>query len=92
MKSPVAEETKKSVVEAQNIGHKFKETAISTISSQVAHRVPEQMKDVISLVAGWWKRDRISKQVEASLPFRELDVLVIDGMVLNFHHVFEILI
>lgn len=27
----------------------------------------------------WWKEDRLSKNVEKSLPLRELDVVVIEG-------------
>ncbi|KAF9524907.1 nucleoporin protein Ndc1-Nup [Crepidotus variabilis] len=80
LNSPVAEETKKNGALVRGLGGQIKSKALSAISSQVALHIPQPVKDNAALLVDWWERDRLSKQVEASLPFRELDVVVIDAL------------
>ncbi|EMD32361.1 hypothetical protein CERSUDRAFT_118729 [Gelatoporia subvermispora B] len=40
--------------------------------------LPKGVLEAVTEVRGWWSRERVHKRVEASLPNRQLDVLVVD--------------
>jgi len=57
-----------------------KKKAINQSLRKVCNKcLPIVMKQYLHGLEAWWKEDRISKNVEKSLPFRELDVVVIEG-------------
>lgn len=87
--SPVAEETKKNVEHVKGLGSRMKDLAVSTLTFYTSRCIPESVGDQVGQILEWWKRERMSKTVEASLPFRELDVVVIDG---TFSPAFDFLI
>ena len=43
------------------------------------HVPPELLKDGCRQMIDWWERERTSKVVQASLPFGELDVVVVES-------------
>jgi len=77
--SPVAQEAKKNVEHAKGVGSRLKDNAIAICASFATVYLPEPVKVQAKQVFEWWKRERLSRKVEASLAFRELDVIVIDG-------------
>ncbi len=77
--SPVAEETKKNVQQVKGLGSRMKDSALSILTFYASRYIPEPVRDQVGQLLEWWKRERVSKTVEAALPFRELDVVVIDG-------------
>ncbi|KAF9556859.1 hypothetical protein CPC08DRAFT_72619 [Agrocybe pediades] len=76
--SPVVEEAKKNVETAKGFGANFKSTVISQLLVVWKKYCPEQVQEICFRLLQWWEEERISRVVEASLPFRELDVLVVD--------------
>jgi hypothetical protein len=79
MASPAAEEAKKNVGHVKGFGSKLKEGVTSTVTSFATLHIPEPVRDRARDVVEWWNRERLSRKVEASLAFRELDVIIIDG-------------
>ena len=77
--SPVAQEAKKNVEHVKGVGSRLKDNAIAICASFATVYLPEPVKVQAKQVFEWWKRERLSRKVEASLAFRELDVIVIDG-------------
>ncbi len=77
--SPVAQEAKKNVEHVKGVGSRLKDNAIAICTSFATHHIPEPVKEHTKQMLEWWKRERLSRKVEASLAFRELDVIVIDG-------------
>jgi nucleoporin NDC1 len=77
--SPVAEEAKKNVGHVKGLGSRLKEDVTSTVSSFATLHIPEAVRDRLGHFVDWWNRERLSRKVEASLAFRELDVIIIDG-------------
>lgn len=77
--SPVAEEAKKNVGQVKGFGSKLQEGVTSTLRSFATLYVPGPLRDLTERVVEWWKRERLSRKVEGSLAFRELDVIIIDG-------------
>lgn len=49
------------------------------LAALVEDGLPKGMLEATMEVREWWTRERVHKRVEASLPNRQLDVLVIDG-------------
>lgn len=77
--SPAAEEAKKNVGQVKGLGSKLKEGLTSTLMSFVTLHIPGPVRNRARQVSEWWNRERLSRKVEASLAFRELDVIIIDG-------------
>ena len=78
--APIADETKKSVKHVAGIGSKWKGKAAAFASTVEADYLPSRVKDAYGAIADWMTRKRESRVVEASLPFWEMDVVVIEGM------------
>ncbi|KAJ3514507.1 hypothetical protein NLJ89_g2337 [Agrocybe chaxingu] len=78
--SPIAEEAKKNVQSAKGLGGKAKDGAVSFIRKQASKYVPGPVKEIAARVVAWTTNDRLSKVVEASLPYRELDVVVVGAL------------
>lgn len=79
LSSPVVTEAKKNVETAKGLRSHWKVTVASSLLSIWQKYAPEHLQQVCTRVGEWWEKERISKVVESSLPFRELDVLVVDG-------------
>lgn len=77
--SPVAETTKKNVEQVKGLGSRVMDGARSTLTSYTMLYIPEPVRVLFGELLEWWKRERLNKRVEASLPFRELDIVVIDS-------------
>lgn len=77
--SPVAQEAKKNVDSTKTIGSKLKGDLISLTATYARRYTPGLLKEGCRRMIDWWERERTSKVVQASLPFRELDVVVIEG-------------
>ena len=75
---PVAKEATKNVNSAKTIGSRLKDE-LTTYTTYTARYTPELLKESCRQMLDWWKRERTSKVVQASLPFRELDIVVIEG-------------
>ncbi|KAF8154433.1 nucleoporin protein Ndc1-Nup [Crassisporium funariophilum] len=78
LSSPIAEETKKNVQNVKGLGSHFRDTISSLARLCVTQLAPEPVKEGYENLVDWWTRERKSKVVDASLPFRELDVTVVE--------------
>ena len=79
LSSPVAAEVKKNVDNAKSMGSKLKGGLTSFTTTYATRYTPELLKEGYKHILDWWERERTSRVVQASLPFRELDVVVIEG-------------
>ena len=77
--SPAAEEAKKNVGHVTGLGSRLTEGVTSTVASFATLHIPEPVRDRMWYVVEWWNRERLCRKVEASVAFRELDVVIIDG-------------
>ncbi|KAH9476277.1 Nucleoporin NDC1 [Psilocybe cubensis] len=78
--SPIAAEAKKNVETAAGLGSRIKSRVVSSTTSLWSSYAPETVKDSVATVVAWAAKKRLSKEVEASLPFRELDLVVIEAL------------
>ncbi|KDR79388.1 hypothetical protein GALMADRAFT_63284 [Galerina marginata CBS 339.88] len=76
--SPIAEEAKKSVASATSFGSRLNHNVIWYTTSVWKHYAPESLREAFTMFLKWCTEERTSKIVEATLPYRELDVAVID--------------
>ena len=79
LSTPVAKEAKRSVDSTKTMGSKIKGKLTSFTTTYARRYTPELLKEGCRQMIDWWERERTSKVVQASLPFRELDVVVIEG-------------
>ena len=77
--TPVVEEAKKSVDNTKTLGSRLKGELASVTTTYATRYTPGLLKEVCRQMITWWERERTSKVVQASLPFRELDVVVVEG-------------
>ena len=77
--TPVVKEAKKSVDHTKTIGSRLKGELASITTTYATRYTPEMLKEGCRQMINWWERERTSKVVQASLPFRELDVVVVEG-------------
>jgi nucleoporin NDC1 len=78
LSTPVVKEVKKNVDSTKTVGSLKRDLA--SITATYARRyTPELLKEGCRQMIDWWERERTSKVVQASLPFRELDVVVVEG-------------
>lgn len=77
--TPVVEEAKKSVDNTKTLGSRIKGELASVTTTYATRYTPGLLKEVCRQMITWWERERTSKVVQASLPFRELDVVVVEG-------------
>lgn len=77
--SPIAAEAKKNVETAAGLGSRLKGRVASATTSIWNRYAPESLKESVTRIVAWSSKKRLSKEVEASLPFRELDVVVVEG-------------
>jgi nucleoporin NDC1 len=52
---------------------------VGAIKNSYDRNAPPQLKDEVDGFVVWWTGERVSRLVDASLPMRELDVVVIEG-------------
>ena len=83
--TPVAKEAKKHVDSTKTIGTRLKGELILITTTYATRYTPELLKEGCRQIIDWWGRERTSKVVQASLPFRELDVVVVEGNSLYFN-------
>ncbi|EFI26696.1 hypothetical protein CC1G_15467 [Coprinopsis cinerea okayama7 len=50
----------------------------NAVKKSFNEQAPPQLKDEVDQFVRWWTMDRVSRLVDASLPMRELDVVVIE--------------
>jgi nucleoporin NDC1 len=79
LSSPVAQEAKKNVDSTKTMGRKLKEELTSITTMYATRYTPELLKGGYRHMIDWWERERTSKVVQASLPFWELDVVVVES-------------
>jgi len=77
--APLAVEVKKDVEQVVTVGSRVKHNLWAAVTAQVLRLVPDGAKVFSEDVMNWWQKDRAHKVVENVLPFKELDVVVIDG-------------
>jgi nucleoporin NDC1 len=77
--TPVAKEAKKKVESTKTIGSRLKGELTTITNTYATLYTPELLKEGYRQMIGWWERERTSKVVQTSLPFRELDVVVVEG-------------
>lgn len=77
--SPLAAEAKKNVETAAGLGSRLKSRVASSSTSIWSAYAPKALTESVATVVAWGTKKRLSKEVEASLPFRELDIVVIEG-------------
>lgn len=77
--APLAVEVKKDVRQVVTVGSHVKHNIVQALSTQVVRLVPDGAKVFSGDVMNWWQKDRVHKVVENVLPFKELDVVVVDG-------------
>jgi len=76
--SPAWEESKKNTNKAVGLSGRLN-AQLTPLLHRLGTNVPDALKDSFGRLERWWSKERLSKIVEASLPFRELDVVVLDG-------------
>ena len=76
--SPAGEEGKKNTNNAVGLSSRLN-AQLTPLLHRLGTNVPDPLKDSLGRLERWWSKERLSKVVEASLPFRELDVVVLDG-------------
>jgi len=81
--SPAGEKGKK-ITNNAGLSSRLNAQLTSMLHPLVAN-VPDPLKDAFGRLLRWWSEERLSKVVEASLPFRELDVVVLDGELPYLH-------
>lgn len=77
--SPAGEEGKKIANNALAVNNRLN-AQLASLSHHLVTNVPDPLKDTFGRLTRWWSKERLSKVVEASLPFRELDVVVLDSL------------
>lgn len=77
--TPVVMEAKKNVDNTKTMGSRLKGELASITATYATRYTPELLKEGCRQMINWWERERTSKVVQASLPFRELDVVVVEG-------------
>ena len=82
--SPAGEEGEKITNNALGLSSRLN-TQLASLLHHLVSNVPDPLKDTFRRLVRWWSKERLSKVVEASLPFRELDVVVLDGKLLYLH-------
>jgi len=78
--TPVVKEAKKNVDNKKTVGSRLKEELASITATYATRYTPEMFKEGCRQMIDWWERKRRSKVVQASLPFRELDVVVVEAL------------
>lgn len=78
--APIADETKKGVKSVTGFGSKWKGKAAALASRVEADYLPARVKDACGSVSDWMTKKRESRVVEASLPFWEMDIVIVEGM------------
>ncbi|KAF8960800.1 nucleoporin protein Ndc1-Nup [Flammula alnicola] len=78
MSSPIAEEAKKNVKNVKGLGSRLRGDITAFTSTVATKYVPERLREKVSQFLHWCNKERTSRIVEASLPFWELDVVVVD--------------
>jgi len=75
---PTAEEGKKSTNNTLGLRSRLN-VQLTSLLRRFTMNLPEPLKIASGRLVRWWGKERLSKVVEASLPFRELDIVVLDG-------------
>ena len=79
--TPVVEEAKKNIDNTKTVGSRLKRELASITATYATRYTPELLKEGCRQMIDWWERERTSKIVQASLPFRELDIVVVEGKI-----------
>ena len=79
LSTPVVKVAKKKVDNTKTVGGRLKGELASIVTTYGTRYTPELLKEGCRRMINWWERERTSKVVQASLPFRELDVVVVEG-------------
>jgi nucleoporin NDC1 len=82
--SPAGEEGKKIKDNALGLSSRLN-AQLASLLHRLVSNVPDPLKETFGRLVRWWSKERLSKVVEASLPFRELDVIVLDGRLPYLH-------
>ena len=77
----IVKEAKQNVYNTKTIGSRLKGEISSITATYSTLYTPELLKEGCRQMIDWWERERTSKVVQASLPFRELDVVVVEGII-----------
>ena len=77
--APVVIEAKRNIDNTKTIGSRLKGELTSITATYATRYTPVLLKEGFRQMIDWWERERTSKVVQASLPFRELDVVVVEG-------------
>lgn len=80
LSTPAVKEVKKNVDSTKTTGSRLKGELTSITTTYTTRYTPELLKEGFRQMIDWWERERTSKVVQASLPFRELDVVVVEGI------------
>jgi len=79
----VAPQVAVSTKQSTGLVNRLKDKVLCTFGDLAVRNLPTWILETSGRWAAWWKRERINKVVEACLPRREVDVLIIEG-IFNF--------
>ncbi|KAF9044200.1 nucleoporin protein Ndc1-Nup [Panaeolus papilionaceus] len=78
--TPIVEETTKNVVQVASLGSRLREQVSGFGNTMWDMHAPGVLKESLQQLVQWWYHERRSKIVEKALPFRELDVVVVEAL------------
>ncbi|KAF8178903.1 nucleoporin protein Ndc1-Nup [Pholiota molesta] len=78
--SPITEETKKNVKSVTGLGSRWRHDALAFAAKVGTNYSPVMLREVVGGFSAWLNESRKSRVVEASLPFWEMDIIVIDAL------------
>jgi nucleoporin NDC1 len=81
---PTGEEGKKTTNNTPGLSNRLN-AQLTSLSHRLVMNIPVPLKNASGRLGRWWSKERLSKVVDASLPFRELDIVVLDGKHLHTH-------
>ena len=86
--TPVVKEAKIKVDNTKTVWNRLEGELASITTTYATRYTPELLKESCRQMINWWERERTSKVVQASLPFRELDVVVVEGKLFYYNLLF----
>jgi nucleoporin NDC1 len=74
------------IVRTQTVGltTRLKNMGNDFVRELIVRYVPASVLEVSNRWTSWWRRERVNKKVDACLPHREVDVLIIDSKFLCY--------
>ncbi|PPR04189.1 hypothetical protein CVT24_010737 [Panaeolus cyanescens] len=78
--TPIVEEATKNVVQVASLGSRLRAKVKGFGVAVWDMHAPGFVKELLEQLVQWWYHERQSKLVEKALPFRELDVVIVEAL------------